>query len=224
MRSIQQHSHVLLHQITFLCRNASIHDLNYALIVPRFIRGIFITNNNRCPFYYMPDNSSLIRQLARRARLFHSNTGISQAQMAKKLGMADGNYSNFLSGKRGLGAKATCLLLQVMDLPMRQAIATFTKPALTSKITQFQEQGRAMRFDGNDDDGAWCPGLSGKDPGESAGNIDDPTNDTLDTLRYARAIHRKAISAINDYINQAKVNRLGSTPVPADPQKFGRRG
>ncbi len=73
-------------------------------------------------------------------------------------------------------------------------------------------------------DGAWVPGLSGRDPNESGGNIDDPTDDTLDTLRYARAIHRKAISAINDFINQAKINRQGSTPVPPDPQKFGRRG
>jgi hypothetical protein len=172
----------------------------------------------------MVDSSPLLKQLANRTKLFHARTGISQSQVAKALGMADGNYSSFLSGKRGIGSEATCLLLRFTNMSVQQAIAKFTKPALTSKITQFQEQGRAMRFDANDDDGAWVPGLSGKDPNELGNSIDDPTNDTLDTLRYARAIHRKAISAINDYINQAKVNRLGSTPVPADSQKFGRRG
>jgi transcriptional regulator with XRE-family HTH domain len=169
----------------------------------------------------MSDTSPLLKQLANRAKLFHSQTGISQSQIAKALGMADGNYSNFLAGKRGIGSEATCLLLQFTNMPVQQAVAKFSKPALTSKITQFQQQSRAMRFDA-DDDGAWIPGLSGRDPNESA-SIDDPTDDTLDTLRYARAIHRKAISAINDFINQAKINRHGSTSVPTDGQKFSRR-
>jgi transcriptional regulator with XRE-family HTH domain len=168
-------------------------------------------------------DTSLLKQLANRAKLFHSTTGITQSQVAKKLCVADGNYSSFLAGKRGLSAEATCSLLQVVNLPVRQAIATFNRPTVTSKITQFQQQGRAMRFDSNDDDGAWVPGLSGRDPSDSVG-IADPTDDTLDTLRYARAIHRKAISAINDFINQAKINRQGSTPVPDNAQKFGRRG
>jgi hypothetical protein len=94
--------------------------------------------------------------------------------------MADGNYSNYLAGKRGIGSEATCLLLQLTNMPVQQAVAKFTKPALTSKIKLLQENGRAMmRFDANDDDGAWVPGLSGRDPNEIAGNIDDPTDDTL---------------------------------------------
>jgi transcriptional regulator with XRE-family HTH domain len=169
----------------------------------------------------MPDNSPLLKQLANRAILLHTESGITQSQMAKALGMADGNYSAFLAGKRGIGSEATCLLLKFTNMPVRQAVAKFNKPALSSKITKFQQQGRAMGFDSNDD-GAWVPGLSGREPSDSVG-IADPTDDTLDTLRYARAIHRKAISAINDFINQAKINRQGSTPVPTDGQKFSRR-
>lgn len=169
----------------------------------------------------MTDNS-LLQQLANRAKAFHSNTGISQVQMAHAIGMADGNYSAFLSGRKGIGAEATCLLLKFTAMSKREAVAKFSKPAPTAKIMLLQEQGRRMTFDGKDD-GSWVPGLSGEDPSNSAGNtIDDPTDDTLDTLRRARAIHRKAIRAINDFINQAKINRQGSTPVPADAQKFGR--
>jgi hypothetical protein len=170
----------------------------------------------------MPETSPLLKQLANRAQSFHRNTGITQSQIAKALGMADGNYSAFLAGKRGIGSEATCLLLQFTNMPVQRAIAKFNKLGLTSKITQFQQQGRAMRFDSNDDDGAWVPGVSGRDPSDSVG-IAGPTDDTLDTLRYARAIHRKAIPAINDFINQAKINRQGSTPVPVDGQKFSRR-
>jgi len=73
-----------------------------------------------------------------------------------------------------------------------------------------------MRLDGNDI-GASVPGLSGTDP-DSVGN-DDP----LGVLRQIRGIHRQAIRVINDYIQKAKANRDGSTPIPADAQKLGRR-
>jgi hypothetical protein len=42
--------------------------------------------------------ASLILQLANRARTFHVNTGISQSQMARAIGMDVGNYSAFLAG------------------------------------------------------------------------------------------------------------------------------
>ena len=52
----------------------------------------------------MSDNS-LIRQLASRAKLFHCNTGITQAQMADALVLTSGNYSSFLGGEKGRALK-----------------------------------------------------------------------------------------------------------------------
>ena len=65
-----------------------------------------------------------------------------------------------------------------------------------------------MRFDGNDG-GGWVPGLSGQDINDDCNSIDD----TLDALRRARAIHKKAISAIDVYLVKAKVNRTGTYSV-----------
>jgi hypothetical protein len=76
----------------------------------------------------MPEDVSLLRQLANRAKLFHQNTGITQTQMAKAIGMNSGNYSAFLAGKTGISAESTCLLLKYASLTQRQAIATFSKP------------------------------------------------------------------------------------------------
>jgi hypothetical protein len=106
-------------------------------------------------------------------------------------------------------------LHRLLNLSKKEVLVKFSEPVRSSKIVNFQSRGQAMQLDGKDD-GSWVPGLSGEDPSTSAGNtIDDPTDDTLDTLRRARALHKKAIRAINDYILAAKVNRDGSTPAPA---------
>jgi hypothetical protein len=61
------------------------------------------------------------------------------------------------------------------------------------------------------------------DPNDAIGNtIVDPSDEDLSVLRQVRSIHRKAARLISDFINQAKINRQGSTPSTA--QKFGRRG
>jgi hypothetical protein len=84
-----------------------------------------------------------------------------------------------------------------------------------------------MTLDGNDG-GGWVPGQSGTDPNGS-GSIDDaPTASPqniwdqalIDTLREVRELHKQAIKSINGFIQKAKANRDGSTPVPADAQKF----
>src|ERR1700730_6417186 len=173
----------------------------------------------------MPDNS-LLQQLASRAKLFHANTGISQALMAKAIGLENGNYSAFLSGKRGIGAESTCLLLKFIGVPKREAIARFSKAAPKAKVMLLQEQGRRMRL-AND---GWYPGTGGSGAGQDPNDgrtIDDvPNADTesnwdqalIDTLREVRGYHRKAIRSINQYIVQSKVNRDGSTPGTA--QRF----
>jgi hypothetical protein len=130
--------------------------------------------------------------------------------MATAIGMADGNYSAFLKGNRGIGAAATCLLLKFTNMPRAKAVAAFSKPLRSSKIMELQEQGRKMRLD--DDGGGWVPGLSGRDINDG-NSIDDPDEDTLDALQRARAIHVKAINAIDKYIAvKAQVNRDGTTP------------
>jgi hypothetical protein len=100
----------------------------------------------------MPQDS-LVFQLANRARTFHQNTNISQGMMARAIGMTEANYSQFLNKKRGLSAESTCLLLKFINMPRQQAIATFTKPILSSQILQLQERGKPMTFS-ND---GWVP-------------------------------------------------------------------
>jgi transcriptional regulator with XRE-family HTH domain len=159
----------------------------------------------------MADISPLLQQLASRARKLHEQTGISQSRMATAIGMADGNYSAFLNGNRGIGAEATCLLLNFTNMPIAKAVAAFSKPLRSSKIMELQEQGRRMRLD--NDGGGWVPGLSGRDPNDDGDSIDDPDEDSLDALQRARAIHVKAINAIDKYIAvKAQVNRDGTTP------------
>jgi hypothetical protein len=140
--------------------------------------------------------------------------------MASAIKMSDGNYSAFLAGRRGIGAETTCLLLKFIAMRKPEAVATFTKPAPTSRIMLLQEQGRKMRLDVNDGSG-WLPREGSTDDPNDTGTIDDtPDNETLDTLRSLRGVHRKIIRVLNDYINAAKINQ-GST-APTD-QKFGRR-
>jgi transcriptional regulator with XRE-family HTH domain len=124
-------------------RNASIYIHNYASTYTRDS----LKYNNQCPSKYMPDNQPLLNQLANRCRKWHDHTGITQSQMAEALGMADSNYSAFLSGRKGIGSESTCLLLQLTALPRRQAVARFSMPVRSSRIMELQEKGEAMYFD-----------------------------------------------------------------------------
>jgi hypothetical protein len=172
---------------------------------------------------------SLISQLANRAKLFHQNTNVSQGLMAKAIGMSEANYSQFLRKKRGLSAESTCLLLKFTSMPKQQAVAKLTQSPITSQIMLLQQNGQRISLDKND--GAWVPGLSGTDPDGSSSIEDTPDADTsgpvwdqdlIDTLRETRGYHRQAVKAINQYINQAKVNAGIVTPSGVQ-QKFSRR-
>src|SRR6202011_2325923 len=101
----------------------------------------------------MPD-SSLLRQLANRAKLFHSNTGITQTQMAKAIGVNAANYSSFLSGRTGIGSEAVCRLLEYTAMTQRQAVAAFSKPVFSASVLHLQERGRKLHFDNS----GWKPG------------------------------------------------------------------
>ena len=85
------------------------------------------------------------------------------------------------------------------------------------------------------DNEGWYPsedGSGGQDPNDAGNGIDNtPSADTtgpawdqnlIDVLRETRGYHRKAVRAINDYINKAKANAGITTPTGVN-QKFGRR-
>jgi hypothetical protein len=152
--------------------------------------------------------------------------------MAKAIGLENSNYSAFLSGKRGIGAESTCLLLKFIAMPKTEAIARFSsKPHPTAQILNLQERGQSkMRFD-ND---GWYPGTggsgAGSDPNDTVGRSVDDTPDadtsmdvaaTVATLRQVRSLHRKAIRAINQYIVQSKVSDGSQTPNTG--QRFSAR-
>src|SRR6202011_1084812 len=94
----------------------------------------------------MPDNAPLLRQLANRAKLFHSNTGITQTQMARAIGVNAANYSSFLSGRTGIGSEAVCRLLEFTAMTQRQAVAAFSKPVFSASVVHLQERGRKLHF------------------------------------------------------------------------------
>lgn len=175
--------------------------------------------------------SPLLSQLANRAIKFHESSGISQSMMASAINMSEGNYSSFLMGNRGIGAESTCLLLKYVNLPKQQAVAKFTRSPITSKVMLLQEHGRRLRFDNE----GWYPGTdgagAGRDPNDGRSIDETPDADTtgpvwdqglIDTLREARGYHRAACKAINQYINQAKINAGIVTPSGV-AQKFSRR-
>jgi hypothetical protein len=178
--------------------------------------------------------NTLQAQLLARVATFRRNfPTISKAEIARHCQIDEANFSAALNGRRGLSADGVLRLHTLLNLSRREVLAKFSTPVRNSKILCLQEsvEGRParMRLDGNDS-GAWVPGLSGTDPNDSTGIDNTPSADTtgpvwdqdlIDNLRETRGYHRKAIRAINDFINRAKANRDGTTPPTA--QKFGRR-
>jgi transcriptional regulator with XRE-family HTH domain len=169
----------------------------------------------------MPDNVPLLRQLANRAKLFHFNTGITQTQMAKAIGVNAGNYSAFLSGRTGIGSEATCLLLKYTAMSQRAAVAAFSKPVFSASITHFQELGKHLRFDNP----GWKP---------QAGGTDDPNNttDITSTTDAQRQAVENLLAVLAELDEMARIAVLGSiakaypnpngTTAP-NGQRFNRR-
>jgi hypothetical protein len=177
-------------------------------------------------------NPTLLTQLLNRVALFQRNyPAITQAQIAKSCNISESNFSAALAGKRGLSANSVLKLHKLLSLPSNQVMVKFHSPARSSQITHFQTLGKSMQHDSS----GWYPskdGSGGVDPNDDSGNgIDnapdaDPTGPVwdqslIDTLRTARGYHRKAVRAINAYINQAKVN-AGITTTTGVSQKFMR--
>jgi transcriptional regulator with XRE-family HTH domain len=176
----------------------------------------------------------LLVQIADRTATFLQNTGVSQSRLCRHLSISDSSLSQFLNGTKRLDPGTIIKLCKTLSLTHREVAAKFSDPVRSSKILNLQEsvEGRPaqMRLDGS---GSWVPGLVGDDPNDSTGIDNTPQaselpehghylDETLDTLRSVRKIHRAAIKVINDFILAAKVNRDG-TQTPPTAQKFGAR-
>jgi transcriptional regulator with XRE-family HTH domain len=164
-------------------------------------------------------NESLLKQLANRAKTWHQNTGISQAALAAALNMEEGNYSGFLKGKRGISAEATYSLLEYIKLPKRNAIAKLNKPALSSRILQLQEQGKAMKFDNS----GWVP---------QEGSNSDPNNHgdittTPDAVKATVADLTSVFQTLDHLTRQAVIDSFVKAHASANSiptsQKFSRK-
>ena len=162
----------------------------------------------------MPDNSSLIKQLAHRCQSFHRVTGITQTQVANALNMPTGNYSSFLSGKRGIGADSVCALLKFTSMSRDQAIATFSKPVFSSQILQLQERGKATHFDNS----GWVAQEGGS--GDPLGTTD--ITDTNDAVTKLVGV----FGSLPYLTRQAVVDQLtrSHAALPPTNQKFQRKG
>jgi hypothetical protein len=173
---------------------------------------------------------SLQAQLLRRVETFRANfPSISKADIARHCGIDEANFSAALNGRRGLSADAVLRLHRLMSLSRREVIAKFSAPARSSKILCLQERGKAkMSLDNVGGDG-WQPREgSSNDPngtdditsvvGAASENNYSPS--TTDVLRQCRALHRKAIRAINSILQKASPNPQGTTAPTS--QRFSR--
>jgi len=169
---------------------------------------------------------SLNQQLAQRAKTFCTNLGLAQNKLARLLKVDDSQFSRFLNGQASLSAEKTLRLIRLMSLGRRDLELKFGSPEkLSARLMHLQESGRELakvvQFTTPND--GWLPGR-GMDPNDSGDDIttvrstgsqgDDPGYDDLTrTLAQVQALHRQAISTIEDYEARqcARVNATGST-------------
>jgi transcriptional regulator with XRE-family HTH domain len=169
----------------------------------------------------MPDNAPLLRQLANRAKLFHSNTGITQTQMARAIGVDGSNYSSFLAGRTGINSEAVCRLLKYTSLTQRQAIATFSKPTFSAKILNLQERGQHLRFSNP----GWVPQEgSAQDPNATTditGTSDVQREAVENLLAVIAQLDELTRQAVVGSIQKAYPNPYGTTAPTS--QRFSRK-
>jgi hypothetical protein len=120
----------------------------------------------------MPD--SLLQELLNRVAIFRNNfPSISQAAIAKYINVEESNLSAAIAGKRGLSANSVCKLHSLFNLPKRDVLALFTKPALSSRILKLQVNGKPMQLANS----GWVP---------QEGGTSDPVDSTpIDKTRKA---------------------------------------
>jgi transcriptional regulator with XRE-family HTH domain len=177
---------------------------------------------------------SLNQQLAQRAKTFCSNLGLTQSALARLLRVDDGQFSRWVNGQANLSSEKTLKLVRLMSMSKRDLELKFGSPEkLTARLMHLQESGRELakvvQFTTPND--AWLPGR-GMDPDsgddittiQSTGSQgDDPGYDDLTrTLAQVQALHKQAISTIEDYESRqrARVNATSSTQ--AQPRRISR--
>jgi transcriptional regulator with XRE-family HTH domain len=170
----------------------------------------------------MSNNSPLLNQLANRAKAWHAVSGISQSKMARAIGVAESNYSSFLSGRTGFGSEATCLLLKYTAMSPRQAVTAFNKPLFSASIISLQENGRKLHFANN----GWKPevGNSAADPVNSTditGTSDVQREAVNNLLAVLAALDELTRQAVVGSIQKAYPNPNGTTP--HNGQRFSRK-
>jgi hypothetical protein len=173
--------------------------------------------------------------LARVAQFQKQFPNITQAEIARQCGIGEANFSAAIAGRRGLSANSCLKLHKLLNLSRNEVIKKFIRPARSSKILNLQEsvQGQPARM--RLDNSGWYPGTGGSGAGQDPADgrtIDDAPDavtagpglwnqDLIDTLREARGYHRLIVRAINNFIQNAKANRDGSTAATA--QRFSTR-
>ena len=91
---------------------------------------------------------SLLQQLLNRTTLFRNQfPNITQAQIAKHIGVQESNFSAALAGRVGLNADSVIRLHNLFNLSKRDVQAVFSKPVLSGQILKLQEKGKALKFD-----------------------------------------------------------------------------
>jgi hypothetical protein len=178
---------------------------------------------------------SLLQQLLSRVTVFKANfPNITQADIARHIGVRESNFSAALAGRVGFSDDSVLRLHKLFNLSKREVLAKFCQPVRTSKILCLQEsvQGQPARMRLHNS--GWYPSedsSGGVDPLNSTGIDNTPSADTtgpvwdqdlIDVLREARGYHRAIVRSINSYIAKAKVN-AGITVPTGVSQKFSRR-
>jgi transcriptional regulator with XRE-family HTH domain len=169
-------------------------------------------------------SSQLSSQLLKYLR---KHPDVTQKEVAEYLNLSPSFLSEIISGKKNLNAPAAMKLSQFLEKPAAAADPTVRQFSFKGKkLTSHLEH---VRFRDND---GFVPGQSGIDPYDPTGNAIDNApdavtaepsfwdQDLIDTLREARGYHRKAVRAINVYINKAKA-AAGITVPSGVTQKFG---
>jgi transcriptional regulator with XRE-family HTH domain len=168
-------------------------------------------------------SDTLTAQLSRKVAAFLNATGLTQKQLARYIGCDRSQLTSYLSTGRGLSAERSLRLMQVLNSSRSQLEAKFGRKAVSSRILELQERGKAMKLDRS---GSWVPG--GTDPNgtddvtgvKTARDLDNSVDYQAKITAFLKAqqsIYRQAIAHIDNYlanVQKSKVNKDGVTDAP----------
>jgi transcriptional regulator with XRE-family HTH domain len=153
---------------------------------------------------------TLSAQLSRRVAAFLKATQLTHKDLARYIGCDRSTLTSYLSTGRGLSAERSLRLMQVLNSSRSQLEAKFGRKAVSSRILELQERGKAMKLDssnGTDD-------VTGVKTARDLDNSDDYQAKITAFLKAQQSIYRQAIAHIDNYlanVQKSKVNRDGNT-------------